>query len=226
MAAGDVVHVRSAHWLGWRRERGWPAPGGAPGGLRGAAPRRPRGPAARQAGHHGPARRHPGRRGVAAVGPQVLARAGLPERRGRRRDVHRGRPDGPDGRRPAGARAGARRDDGAGDDPRVRPHHRPARGLADPADGRGARRPRSWRRRSTRPTPAPCPTSRPPRPPRASSPTWPTSSSRCSSTPGGGTSPPRSRACSPTPTRSSPTRACGGSSGSPTWSTSPRWCAG
>ena len=122
--------------------RGRTPPHRAPGGPGSPEPGQPRGPPAGQTGDDGPPRRQPRSRGVAAVGPQVLARAGVPHRRGRRRDVHRGRPDGPDGRGPARARRGAGRDDCARDDPGVRPHDRPARGLADPAHGRGPGRPR------------------------------------------------------------------------------------
>ena len=171
------------------------------------------------------------RRGQPAHRPAVLARAGLPERRRRGRHVHRGRPEA---LRPVAriiARGGHRGDDRAGDDPRLRPHHRPAGGLADPARWRSR-----WPtcRRSTRgpgfssdglvghqPLRAGPATARGG---GAASRRSPTGSSRCWSTSGVATSPPPSRACSRMPTpRCTTTPASSGSSGSPTWCPSPRF---
>ena len=114
-----------------------------------------------------------------------------------------------------------------GHDPGLRPHRRPARGVADPARRRVAR-PRRSPRSSRAATAARCPSRRSPPTPPSCSRRSPTTSSPCSSTSGAATSPTRSPACSRMPTRRcTPTRPPrSGSSASPTWSRSPPSCAG
>ena len=118
--------------------RATPSRRARPPGRPGRRGRAGRAGAARPPGLDGAPRGVRGRRRRAGHGPPVLARDGLPERRGRRGDVHRGRPrgaqaGGPDHQRRAGQR-GAR----PGHDPGLRPHRRPAGGVADPARRRVA----------------------------------------------------------------------------------------
>ena len=184
-----------------RRDRAGPR--GRHGARCWAAPARPQ-PPRRQ-----PRRRE--RRRLLISARQVLARAGLPVVDRRRAlftqaDLRRWR-------RVAGARAATASSTRPTALAMTRAFARTADRLAvwqAQLDRRGAGRrarggPRRGRLRATVPDRDAAQADR-----RERSPSWPTSSSRSSSTPGAGTSPPRSPACSPTPTPRRPARASTG----------------